>query len=83
MYLKQARTGDLVEIMEVEALVDPFEPRVRGRLHVGEELQDPEVFTKTDLLFPSGEPLPRCWTDGQYRMEGVMLARGVGSPRVT
>lgn len=76
MYLKQSRTGDLVEVLELDSLVDPFAPRVRGRLHVGEELQDPEEFRKVDLVFPSDEPLPRCWVDGQYRMEDIMLARG-------
>jgi hypothetical protein len=37
------------------------------RLHAGEELQDSEAFAKAELLFPSGEALPRCWVDAGYR----------------
>ena len=66
MYLKDRHSGDLVEILDLESLFDPFRPAVRGRFHAGEELQDPVDFDKSDLLFPSGEPLPRCWTDPDY-----------------
>lgn len=31
------------------------------------ELQEPEAFLKRDLLFPSGEFLPRCWLNPSYR----------------
>jgi hypothetical protein len=40
---------------------------VQARLHGGEELQDPAAYAKDDLVFPSGEALPRCWVDAQYR----------------
>jgi hypothetical protein len=40
---------------------------VVGRFHAGEEMQDPEKFTKKEMLFPSGEELPRCWLDAHYR----------------
>lgn len=66
MYLKDRQSGDLVEILDLESLFDPFRSVVRGRFHAGEELQDPVDFAKSDLLFPSGEPLPRCWTDPDY-----------------
>jgi len=67
MYLKHQPSGDLVEVVDTAALFDPFRDRLEGRLHAGEELQEVEVFPKTDLVFPSGESLPRCWTDGNYR----------------
>ena len=38
-----------------------------GRIHAGEELQEPETFTKSVLVFPSDEELPRCWVDAGYR----------------
>ena len=44
-----------------------FAASVQGRLHAGEEMQDAEAFLKADLLFPSGEPLPRCWLDSAYK----------------
>ncbi len=67
MFLKQKSSGDLVEIVEIGELVDPFKNRVTGRFHSGEELQDAELFNKNELLFPSGEELPRCWVDPHYR----------------
>ncbi|HHL45678.1 MAG TPA: acetyltransferase [Gammaproteobacteria bacterium] len=67
MFLKQKSSGDLVEIVEIGELVDPFKNRVTGRFHSGEELQDAELFNKSELLFPSGEELPRCWVDPHYR----------------
>jgi len=51
----------LVEVLDPAALTDPFEATVPARIQHGEEPQDPHHFAKADLLFPSGEPLPRCW----------------------
>jgi hypothetical protein len=53
--------SSLVEVLNLVQLFDPFEPRVLGRLHAGEELQDPQPWPKADLRFPSGEALPSCW----------------------
>lgn len=69
MYLKQMRSGDLVEVIDLPGLFDPFAASVRGRLHAGEELQDPADFAKSELVFPSGEALPRCWLDPDYRAQ--------------
>ncbi|MEN8176347.1 MAG: acetyltransferase, partial [Pseudomonadota bacterium] len=33
----------------------------------GEEMQEAESFAKARLAFPSDEPLPRCWTDPNYK----------------
>ncbi len=67
MYLRHKASGDLVEVLDLAAMVDPCQAELQGRLHAGEELQDPATFSKQDLEFPSGEPLPRCWTDADYR----------------
>ena len=53
--------SSLVEVLNLVPLFDPFEARVIGRLHAGEELQDPQPWPKADLRFPSGEALPSCW----------------------
>jgi hypothetical protein len=68
MYLKQMGSGDLVEVIDLPALFDPCVASLRGRIHAGEELQDPADFAKSDLVFPSGEGLPRCWLDPNYRV---------------
>jgi hypothetical protein len=68
MYLKNQSNGDLVEILDLTALFDPFKSEVAGRIHAGEEMGDQESFPKTGLAFPSGEALPRCWVDGDYKM---------------
>lgn len=69
MYLRHTASGDLVEILEPGALFDPCLPEVSGRFHAGEEMQEPAPFRKAELVFPSGEPLPRCWMDPGYRGE--------------
>jgi hypothetical protein len=66
MFLKTKQDGSLVEVINLAPLVDPFVSHLDGRLHAGEELQEPEQFAKAELLFPSGEPLPRCWMDPAY-----------------
>jgi hypothetical protein len=67
MYLRHAASGDLVEILELSTLFDPFAREVSGRFHAGEEMQEPAGFRKNELVFPSGETLPRCWMDPDYR----------------
>ena len=68
MYLKHKISGNLVEVLDNKALADPCQSRVAGRFHAGEELQDPENFLKKDLIFPSGEALPVCWIDVNYKL---------------
>jgi len=67
MYLKHRPSNDLIEILDLRTLFDPFRDTVAGRFHSGEELQDPANFGKSELIFPSGEALPVCWTDGKYK----------------
>lgn len=73
MFLKHKLTGDLVEVLDFHSMFDPCTAMVRGRFHVGEEMQEPDNFRKDDLAFPSGEDLPRCWKDCAYR-EGLKRA---------
>ena len=70
MFLISKQDGSLVEVMHLASLFDPFAAALEGRLHAGEELQEPEQFAKADLLFPSGEELPRCWLDPAYTHQG-------------
>jgi len=67
MYLKDKSNGDLVEVLDLAALIDPNQAAVQGRYHAGEEMPDAVSFDKSALLFPSGEGLPRCWTDSHYK----------------
>lgn len=67
MFLKERSSGDLVEVLTMEDLFNPYSNELSGRYHHGEELQDPETFSKAALVFPSGESLPRCWMDPHYR----------------
>ena len=70
MFLRDKKTGDAVEITDLAALFDPCADTVGGCFHAGEEMQDEESFPKANLKFPSGEDLPRCWTDADYRSSG-------------
>jgi hypothetical protein len=74
MLLKQNSTGKLVQVVALQDLTNPFHEQVEIRLHYGEEAQDPEPVDKQDLIFPSGEALPRAWTDAHYRDEEVDAA---------
>jgi hypothetical protein len=64
----QASTETLVEVTDVEALINPQEESILGRIQNGEEEQEPEKFPKSDLVFPSGEALPKCWFDANYKL---------------
>lgn len=68
MFLQHKANGDLIEVMNPENLYDPCQNQIIGRFHAGEEMQEPEIFNKLDLLFPSGEALPLCWLDPEYRL---------------
>ena len=67
MFLKVKANADLIEVLSMWDLFDPFMVDLVGRYQRGEEVQDPEKFAKSDLVFPSGEALPQCWVDPHYR----------------
>ncbi|QSP95480.1 acetyltransferase [Marinobacter salinisoli] len=67
MFVAETSTGHLIEVLDAQSLFDPHKTQIEGSLHYGEEAQDPEMYEKSDLSFPSGEALPRCWTDPHYR----------------
>lgn len=71
MFLKESSSGELVEVLSMRDLIDPFHKEIVGRYNAGEELPDPKKFAKSNLVFPSGEPLPRCWLDPDYRGHGA------------
>lgn len=67
MLLKQKSSGHMVEVVDYINLIDLNCDEVVGRYQEGEEVQDPDNFNKQDLVFLSGENLPRCWLDPHYR----------------
>lgn len=67
MLLKERQTGHMVEVLSWIDLINLNTDEVVGRYQEGEDVQDPKRFKKTDLIFLSGEELPRCWTDPHYR----------------
>ena len=67
MFLRERKSTDLVEVMDLQALFDPFKEAFKGRLNVGEDLPEPTQFQKADVVFPSGEDLPACWVNPKYR----------------
>ena len=67
MLLQDKQNGNLIEIIDIEALFSPTKNTVKGQGQAGEEEQDPESFEKDKLIFPSGENLPRCWMDANYK----------------
>lgn len=69
MFLKQQRTGELVEVLDTRQLFDPFQHAIDGRYNAGEEMPDARRFEKAELVFCSDETLPRCWVDPNYRRD--------------
>jgi len=67
MFLKDAQTNDLVEALDLRDVFDPFVETILARTQAGEDTMDLGNYVKTDLVFPSGEPLPLCWRDSRYR----------------
>lgn len=67
MFLQDKQSGVLVEILDLEALFNPMEQSVPGQVQEGQEEQEPLPAQKDNLIFPSGEALPRCWIDANYR----------------
>lgn len=71
MFLKERKTGELVEVLDTSQLFNPFQADIVGRYNFGEEMPDPASFAKRDLVFCSDEALPRCWIDPEYRMHEI------------
>ena len=69
MLLQKKENGTLVEILNIQEVISPNQTEVMGRVQAGEEEQDPEPIQKQNLIFPSGENLPRCWIDAEYQTE--------------
>jgi hypothetical protein len=67
MFLSHKVNNELIEVMDLADLFDPCKHEIIGRFHAGEELQDAEEMSKSELRFPSGEPLPQCWLNPNYR----------------
>ncbi|ELR97370.1 hypothetical protein [Gloeocapsa sp. PCC 73106] len=67
MLLQDKETGNLVEVMDLQSLINPNNSEIVVRVQAGEEEQDPESMRKKNLSFPSGEDLPVCWLDANYR----------------
>jgi hypothetical protein len=67
MFLLHTATGNLVRVEDLDELFNPVRPRIKGRDQAGEEEQEAAWFPKDELRFPSGEAMPRCWTDANYR----------------
>jgi hypothetical protein len=63
MFLKHVPTNDLIEVIDLTDVINPDSPTILARSHAGEMIQRPEHFLKEELVFPSGELLPRCWLD--------------------
>ncbi|BCL39250.1 acetyltransferase [Nostoc sp. MS1] len=67
MLLQIKDSSDLVKIVDIQELIDPNNDIVHAKDQKGQEEQDTDSFNKANLVFPSGESLPRCWLDANYR----------------
>ena len=73
MFLQIKDSRDLVKIVDIQELLDPTIKTVHAQEQEGQEEQETDNYQKVELVFPSGEKLPRCWLDAHYR-ERVSVA---------
>ncbi|MEL6439197.1 MAG: acetyltransferase [Cyanobacteria bacterium J06621_8] len=69
MLLKSKQNNRLVQVNQLSELLDPYKQEVMAQIQAGQNEQPAEPFKKVDLIFPSGENLPQCWLDSNYRSE--------------
>ncbi|MGF1673955.1 MAG: acetyltransferase [Rivularia sp. (in: cyanobacteria)] len=67
MFLQLKNDGKLIKVTDVQQLINPNADSIEAKQQQGEEEQPSESFKKEKLVFPSGESLPRCWIDADYR----------------
>ncbi|MGG6295502.1 acetyltransferase [Leptolyngbya sp. AN02str] len=67
MFLQDKKSSVLVKVLNLEELFDPMQEEISGQIQDGQEEQDPAPMPKQHLVFPSGESLPQCWLDKDYR----------------
>ncbi|AFY68173.1 hypothetical protein [Geitlerinema sp. PCC 7407] len=67
MLLQHKETANLIKVVDPTDLFNPSTESIEGQIQAGQEEQDPTPFAKQELVFPSGEALPRCWLDPNYR----------------
>jgi hypothetical protein len=67
MLLQLKDNGELVKVVDVQELIDPNRDNIRAKEQQGQEEQQADYYQKEQLAFPSGENLPRCWMDANYR----------------
>jgi hypothetical protein len=68
MLLFHQQTNSLVEVLTLSELFNPGIAEITGCDQCGQEAQDPDTYLKSEMTFPSGEPLPQCWLDPHYRL---------------
>ncbi|WP_028115550.1 hypothetical protein [Ferrimonas senticii] len=64
MLLREQQSGDLVEAIGEQDLINPFVERIEVQLSPGSPTAKLQWCDKANLTFPSGEPLPQCWQNG-------------------
>jgi hypothetical protein len=69
MFLQRKFDEDIIEVLDSHDLFNPCVKEFLGRSHCGEEIQDPQLYPKAEMVFPSGEPLPICWLEPNYRLQ--------------
>ncbi|MBD2571302.1 acetyltransferase [Anabaena lutea] len=68
MLLQLKDSQNLVKIVDIQELLDPNSEIVHAQDQEGQEEQETDIYKKEELVFPSGEELPLCWLDSQYRI---------------
>ena len=65
MFLKEKDSGELVEVLSLRDLTDPFHKTLIGRYNAGEELPDPKKFSVLRRFMWIPESSPPGWRSGR------------------
>ncbi|MBD1915120.1 MULTISPECIES: acetyltransferase [Cyanophyceae] len=69
MFVKDTQDQTLIKVLDVTDLINPQNNQIQGQQQAGEEEQPPQSYEKSRLQFPSGEALPECWTNPDYKLQ--------------
>ena len=78
MLLKEKTSGHIVEVLNIIDLCDSARSTVRGRLHYGEEAQDPDRSTSRRCAF---FPVRICRAAGRTRIIATRNSHGSGAAK--
>lgn len=65
MFLREEKSRHLFEVAFLSDLFNPLQPKVLGGFHSGSQSRSLLLSEQQNIVYPTGDCLPRCWSDGR------------------